>query len=37
MASVSIRSVTKRFGHVEMLRGVSIDTPDSSFTVHWWC
>ncbi len=33
MASVSIRSVKKRFGDVEVLHGVSIDIPDASFTV----
>ena len=33
MASVSIRSVRKRFGDVEVLHGVSIDVPDGSFTV----
>jgi multiple sugar transport system ATP-binding protein len=33
MASVSIRSVRKRFGEVEVLHGVSITIPDGSFTV----
>jgi multiple sugar transport system ATP-binding protein len=33
MAQVSIRSVKKRFGDVEVLHGVSIDIPDGSFTV----
>ena len=33
MASVSIRSVKKRFGEIEVLHGVSIDIPDGSFTV----
>ena len=33
MASVSIRSVRKRFGDVEVLHGVDIDIPDGSFTV----
>ena len=33
MASVSIRSVKKRFGEVEVLHGVSIEIPDGSFTV----
>ncbi len=33
MASVSIRSVEKRFGDVEVLHGVSIDIADGSFTV----
>jgi multiple sugar transport system ATP-binding protein len=33
MASVSIRSVTKRFGAVEILHGVDIDIADGSFTV----
>jgi multiple sugar transport system ATP-binding protein len=33
MANVSIRSVKKRFGEVEVLHGVSIEIPDGSFTV----
>ena len=33
MASVTIASVKKRFGEVEVLHGVSIDIPDGSFTV----
>jgi multiple sugar transport system ATP-binding protein len=33
MAKVSIESVKKRFGEVEVLRGVSISIPDGSFTV----
>jgi multiple sugar transport system ATP-binding protein len=33
MANVSIRSMKKRFGDVEVLHGVSIEIPDSSFTV----
>jgi multiple sugar transport system ATP-binding protein len=33
MASVSIRGVKKRFGDVEVLHGVDIEIPDSSFTV----
>jgi multiple sugar transport system ATP-binding protein len=33
MASVSIRSVSKRFGAVEILHGVDIDIADGSFTV----
>jgi multiple sugar transport system ATP-binding protein len=33
MASVSIRSVKKRFGDVQVLHGVDIDIPDGSFTV----
>ncbi len=33
MAKVSIRSMKKRFGEVEVLHGVSIEIPDSSFTV----
>jgi multiple sugar transport system ATP-binding protein len=33
MANVSIRSVRKRFGEVEVLHGVSIEIPDGSFTV----
>ncbi len=33
MASVSIRSVKKRFGEVEVLHGVSIEIADGSFTV----
>jgi multiple sugar transport system ATP-binding protein len=32
MASVSIRSVSKRFGAVEILHGVDIDIADGSFT-----
>jgi multiple sugar transport system ATP-binding protein len=33
MAKVSIRSMKKRFGEVEILHGVSIEIPDGSFTV----
>ncbi len=33
MARVSIRQIKKRFGEVEVLHGVSIEIPDSSFTV----
>jgi len=33
MAKVSIRSMKKRFGEVEVLHGVSIEIPDGSFTV----
>ncbi len=33
MASVSIRSVKKRFGETEVLHGVSVDIEDGSFTV----
>jgi multiple sugar transport system ATP-binding protein len=33
MARVSIRSMKKRFGEVEVLHGVSIEIPDGSFTV----
>ena len=33
MASVSIRSATKRFGAVEILHGVDIEIADGSFTV----
>jgi len=33
MASVSIESVRKRFGETEVLHGVDISIPDSSFTV----
>jgi len=33
MASVSIRSVHKRFGDAAVLHGVDIDIPDGSFTV----
>jgi multiple sugar transport system ATP-binding protein len=33
MASVSIRSATKRFGDVEILHGVDIEIADGSFTV----
>ena len=33
MANVSIRSVKKRFGEAQVLHGVSIEIPDSSFTV----
>ena len=33
MASVTIRSVKKRFGDVQVLHGVDIDIPDGSFTV----
>ncbi len=33
MASVSIRSVKKRFGETEVLHGVDINIPDGSFTV----
>ena len=33
MANVSIRSVKKRFGEVEVLHGVNIEIPDGSFTV----
>jgi multiple sugar transport system ATP-binding protein len=33
MAQVTIDSVKKRFGEVEVLHGVSIDIPDGSFTV----
>ncbi|MDM0043828.1 sn-glycerol-3-phosphate ABC transporter ATP-binding protein UgpC [Variovorax dokdonensis] len=33
MASVTIRSVKKRFGEVPILHGVDIDIPDGSFTV----
>ncbi len=33
MASVSIRSATKRFGEVEILHGVDIEIADGSFTV----
>ncbi|MBL8323790.1 MAG: sn-glycerol-3-phosphate ABC transporter ATP-binding protein UgpC [Rubrivivax sp.] len=33
MAQVSIRSMKKRFGEVEVLHGVSIEIPDGSFTV----
>jgi multiple sugar transport system ATP-binding protein len=33
MASVSIATVKKRFGGVEVLHGVSIEIPDTSFTV----
>jgi multiple sugar transport system ATP-binding protein len=33
MASVTIRSVTKRFGSIEVLHGVGIDIDDGSFTV----
>ncbi|MBI5717869.1 MAG: sn-glycerol-3-phosphate ABC transporter ATP-binding protein UgpC [Burkholderiales bacterium] len=33
MAKVSIRSMKKRFGEVEILHGVSIEIPDASFTV----
>jgi multiple sugar transport system ATP-binding protein len=33
MAKVLIESVKKRFGEVEVLRGVSISIPDGSFTV----
>jgi multiple sugar transport system ATP-binding protein len=33
MAHVSIRSMKKRFGEVEVLHGVSIEIPDGSFTV----
>jgi multiple sugar transport system ATP-binding protein len=33
MASVSIRSVEKRFGEVAVLHGISIDIADGSFTV----
>ena len=33
MASVTIRSVKKKFGEVEILHGVDIEIPDSSFTV----
>ena len=33
MANVSIRSIKKRFGEVQVLHGVSIEIPDGSFTV----
>ncbi len=33
MASVTIRSVKKRFGETEVLHGVDINIPDGSFTV----
>jgi len=33
MASVTLRSVKKKFGDVEILHGVDIEIPDSSFTV----
>jgi len=33
MASVSVRSLNKRFGQTQVLKGVSIDVPEGSFAV----